>query len=226
MIKKQSNAFQGGEGDAWYARNQAYLNSASTTPDVTFVEQQLAGFAGRINRVVEVGCGNGLKLERLCRAFDAKGRGFDPSQAAVSDGNAWLLECGAPVELAVGTADALPVQDGDCDLFYFGFCLYLIDRIDLFKVVAEAHRTVAPGGFIAIYDFDPPYRHSRPYQHLEGLYSFKQNYAELFLASGMYSVVGKISFSHADQAFCEDGDERVAVTILYKQPDAYPAWKA
>jgi len=118
-------------------------------------------------------------------------------------------------------ADLAMFQDESFDFVYFGFCLYLLDRRDLFSAIAEADRVLKNGGFLAITDFDPIHRHKRPYHHKEGVFSFKQDYSRFFTESEMYYLVAKNSFSHRQPFFDEDGNERVSTTLLFKETDAY-----
>src|SRR5258708_11795718 len=138
---------------------------------------------------------------------------------AIADGNGKLR--GGRIELQAGTASKLPLESQSLDLVYFGFCLYLVDRQDLFSAVAEADRVLKNGGFLAITDFDPIHWHKRPYHHKEGIFSFKRDYSKLFTASGMYFLVAKTRFSHRGASFDPDGGERVSTTLLFKERDAY-----
>jgi len=221
MTRKQVEAFKQGEGDNWFARNRAYLESAGETFDVAYIARTLETHRGGINRIVEVGSGNGLKLDTLCKFFDADGLGIEPSPEAVAAGNARVGE-GARMRLTVGTADELPADEQSVDLLFFGFCLCWVDRSDLFRAVAEADRVLRPGGFLVILDFDAAHPHRRPYHHHEGVFSYKQDHSTIFLASGLYSLAGKTSQSHGSAGFAEDSDERIAVSILYKERSPLP----
>lgn len=166
---------------------------------------------------MEIGCGNGVKLSDLCDFFESTGSGIDPSSAAISNGKQLYND----LNLSVSTASKLPYRDNEFDLVYFGFCLYLVDRNDVLKAVAEADRVLRDGGFLAILDFDPKQRHKRPYHHKQGLFSYKTSYADFFTAGGHYYLVAKESFSHGSSHFTTYSDERVSVSILYKEPEAY-----
>jgi ubiquinone/menaquinone biosynthesis C-methylase UbiE len=221
--QNQSEIFLQGEGDGYFDRNKSALNAEGDLFCEELICETLAPFKPEINRVLEIGCANGVKLEYLCKFFDAAGAGLDPSPKAVSAGNERLSNSHAKnLTLAVGGANKLPFDKREFDLVYFAFCLYLVDRDDLFAAIAEADRVLRPGGFLAIVDFDPADRHKRAYHHKAGVFSYKQQYADLFTHSGHYHLVSKHSLSHAGHAFVKDSGERVSLCILYKEPDAYP----
>lgn len=219
----QNEVFRHTEGNAWYARNKSHLRETAAVtdaPDVTYVCTTLAPFRGQIARVLEIGCSSGLKLETICGNLAATGDGIEPSQVAVDEGNSRAKS--VPIRLQAGTGDALPFEAGSFDLVYFAFCLYLFDRSSLLRSLAEADRVLKPGGFLALTDFDPGTRLKRPYSHLDGVYSFKQDYSAVYTNSGLYYLVGKHSYSHRQAHFDEDLGERVSTSILFKEKDPYP----
>jgi ubiquinone/menaquinone biosynthesis C-methylase UbiE len=215
----QSAIFLEGEGDNYFRRNKAALESGTSASEVTWLSHALSPFQTKIGSVLEIGCSNGAKLEQICALLDAKGQGIDPSKQAVDQGN--LRLSGSGTQLHVGSASRLPFEGQSFDFVYFGFCLYLLDRQDLFAAIAEADRVLKFGGFLAITDFDPINRHKRPYSHKEGVFSFKQDYAKMFTESGLYYLVAKNSFSHRQTFFDADGNERISTTLLFKEVDAY-----
>jgi ubiquinone/menaquinone biosynthesis C-methylase UbiE len=219
----QTDLFTTSEGDAWYRRNKAQLESRPRAHEIDAVIEVLNPFKGEINSVLEIGCGNGAKLEQLAEFFSAQAEGIEPSALAVSEGNERLQRSTSPARLIVGTADKLPYADAHFDLVYLGFCLYLVDRRRLFASIAEADRVLRPGGFLSIFDFDPSVRHKRAYRHRSGIFSYKTQYDRLFTASGHYHLVSKSSFTPGViKAFSKDSNERVALTVLYKETDLYP----
>lgn len=99
--------------------------------------------------------------------------------------------------------------------------MYLVDRSEIFNAVAEADRVLKNGGFLVIFDFDPAQRHKRPYHHKSGLFSYKTSYSDFFINCGHYYLVAKESFSHSDNHFSLNSDERVSICVLYKELDPY-----
>lgn len=225
MKTSQDSIFKEGEANRWYARNRASLDGQAASGEQQPLDSRLLGsslqpFRLDIHRVLEIGCSSGKKLQALCQMLDAAGDGIDPSSLAVADGNERMKDI--PVHLTCGTADNLPFESGAFDLVYFGFCLYLLDRDTVIQAVAEADRVLKRGGFLAMMDFDPGVMHKRPYLHREGVFSYKQDYSKFFTEGGLYYLVSKSSFSHRQPFFDLVADERVSLSLLYKEPDPYP----
>lgn len=224
-MKSQNSIFKEGEADSWYSRNKEILNdrgsAGSQLPlDIENLSRNLDPFKNDINRILEIGCSSGKKLETLCRRLDASGHGIEPSALAVEEGNSRMKD--SQIQLVCGTADELPFESGFFDLVYFGFCLYLVDRKTLLKSLSEADRVLRAGGFLAITDFDPGRIYKRPYIHQEGLFSYKQDYSRFFTDSGLYYLVSKNSFSHRRDFFDDENDERISLSLLFKEMDPYP----
>ena len=214
---KQSSLFLDGEGDNWFDRNKNALLNYKSSYEIDVIKKHLNPFKSKINSICEIGSGNGAKLNEICSYFNAKGCGVDPSSKAVNFGNNSF----GNINLKVSTATNLPYLDASFDLVFFGFCLYLVDRNDIFKAIAEADRVLKNGGFLAIFDFDPGLRSKRAYSHKDTVFSYKNSYSNFFTSGGHYYLLGKESFSHNENYFSIDSNERLSLTILYKELDAY-----
>lgn len=208
-MTEQRDVFLGGEGNAWFDRNSTGELAVSTL-DTRLVAHVQAG-----SSVLEVGCADGRKLAVLAQLVPGRFVGLDPSAEAILEGQTrWPT-----LDLCVGSADSLPFEE-QFDVVILGFFLYLCDRSLLPRVIAEADRVLADGGTLAVIDFDPPYPTRRPYRHCEGLWSFKLDYASLFLAFPSYALAEKIPFHHGGDGWSKDGTERIAMSILKKDLSA------
>jgi ubiquinone/menaquinone biosynthesis C-methylase UbiE len=217
----QESAFLNGEANNWFNRNRKGLFSPEESIGVNSISAMLTPFKDEISKMLEIGCSDGSKLRSLCKNLDAMGFGIDPSSDAISAGNA-VTDSTVQMNLTVGTANKLQFENSFFDVVYFGFSLYLIDRSALFLAISEADRVLKPGGFLVIQDFNPGIRHKRPYSHLDGIFSYKNSYAELFTSTGHYFEAEKTSFSHTKSSFDRDPNERISISLLYKETDPYP----
>ena len=205
----QRDAFVAEEGNKYFDRNERNLKSPTTVRK--YVTERIAHHIapGGIFRVLEIGCSSGGNLAALSKLVSIDCFGIDPSGDAVRTGK----EAYPNFDLRVGSADSLPFDDASMDIVWFGFCLYLIDRALLHRVVAEADRVVKDGGCIAIHDFDPDAPCVRPYKHYHGLHSYKMNYSGLFLSDPAYSLAEKTTFTHDGINWTSEAQERLGLWI-------------
>ncbi len=62
ISSQQADAFLRGEGDQWFARNKYGLNDARHFYELDVIKRILAPFKAEIGNILEIGCGNGIKL--------------------------------------------------------------------------------------------------------------------------------------------------------------------
>jgi SAM-dependent methyltransferase len=205
----QRDAFLDGEGDAWFRRNEPPPGNQppmwAVAPLVDHIDDTSA--------VLEIGCSDGRNLAWLRDQTGCSAAGVDPSGVAIATG----LDRHPELDLRVGTADALPFEQR-FDLVLLGFCLYLCDREDLPRIVAEVDRVLESGGRLAIIDFDPPSPRRRRYRHREGVSSYKMDHMAIFTAFPNYTEASKIAGSHEGQGWVADPGERIALSIAVKEP--------
>lgn len=206
----QRDVFLSGEGDAWFQRNQRNQPYADPTDDPLLpLLLELPLEPGSGTKVVEVGCGQGCRLQSLANHRNWTISGLDPSALAVAAAE----QLG--VAARVGTADSLPYSDQSVDLLVFGFCLYLCDRDHLFQIAAEAHRVLKPESWLAILDFWSPFQRSNPYHHKTGVLSFKSNLPAMFLWHPDYVITDHKLRHHTPPHFHTDSaDDWVAATVI------------
>jgi SAM-dependent methyltransferase len=208
----QRDAFREQEGNGYFLRNEESLKQRSPVRDLVTarIAHHLPTTAK--SRVLEVGCASAGNLAALNEMRPIEGFGIDPSVNAVRAGQ----ERFPAFVLQAGTADSLPFDDGSMDVVWFGFCLYLIDRPLLHRVVAEADRVLKDGGMLVIFDFDPDAPCVRPYRHYAGLNTYKMDYSRLFLGDPAYLLAEKLCFSHNGVQWADDVQERLGLWICRK----------
>lgn len=225
----QSTVFRDGEGDAWFERNRAAL-CAPRGPDwVEFLIERLAG-RERIASMCDLGCANGWRLTRIAPLLSSAVRlaGVDASAAAIADGRTRY----PGLELVDGLIDDPPFPEATTfDLVTINFVLHWIDRVDLGRAVAAIDRLVARNGFLVISDFLPDRPVKRAYHHLpgQGVWTYKQDYSQTFVALGLYRELARVTFPHgtlpaaAERLLLEPvgSAERCGAMLLQKTDEGY-----
>lgn len=207
----QKAIFLASEGDSYFERNRPSLAATAERIANDAMLNLLEELEVRPTAVLEIGCSNGWRLEAIRRKHGARCCGVDPSGVAIQHGR----EAFPDIELQIATADALPFADFTFDLVMLGFCLYLCDRKDLFRIACEVDRMLRESGHLVILDFHTqrPYRNS--YAHHAGLYAYKMNYARMFTWNPAYV--------ERSQRVFNESDRQTAVTVLRKDAQAaYP----
>jgi SAM-dependent methyltransferase len=207
----QRAAFSGGEGDRFFQRNRDALAAYDIGADPVARCVMLAGL--QPSSVLEVGAASGDRVAALVQALGAEGMAIDPSPAAVEEGRRRHPQ----VVFDVATMDDLP-EIGPFALVIVNFVFHWIDRGLLLRSASEVDRMVADGGHLVIGDFMPSGLSRTPYHHQPGLWTFKQDYADLFVASGIYCRTLHMAGEYDGVLPSGAGDpaHRMAVSVLHK----------
>lgn len=214
MHISQEQIFFESEGNGWFARNKSALEHFDPEADLPLRLMQLYGL--QPSHVLEIGASNGFRLACIAKRYGARVVGVEPSLEAIQDGQKNFPEVEFVHRVAYDT-----FLKNTFDLIIVNFVFHWIDRIHLLGSVAEADRLLAGDGFLIVGDFYPSHRTRVRYHHLpeREVYTYKQNYAEIFLSSGLYSLVSSLSADHASKALrgkVED-TERIGAWLLRKQ---------
>lgn len=208
----QKQIFLNGEGDFWYLRNQNTLKNKNYNNDlISNVIKKIFLFDTNIKSILEVGCGDGGRLKYLHDLYGIEINGIDPSDKAIK------VAKSIGVNAVQATADSLPFSTKSIDVLIFGFCLYLCDRDDLFKIAAEAGRVLRDDGWIIILDFYTETPTKNPYHHHPGVFSYKMDYSSLFSWHPNYSLFSHEVLHHSEKSFTDITEEHIAVSVLRKK---------
>lgn len=210
---KQKEIFLQSEGDAWFTRNQQDIATRKLPEDDNLlleILELLPENTSRGMKVLEIGCGDGTRLAWLKNNLNVDCYGIEPSAQAVTNA------CAKGINVQQGTADVLPFDNQSFDIVIFGFCLYLCDREDLFRIAGEADRVLRAPGWLMIMDFYSPISRANTYQHSPGVQSYKMDYRTLFTWHPDYVCMSHNIRGHGKAGYTDDSDEWVAVSTLRK----------
>jgi len=169
----QRDIFCNGEGKAWLERNKEKLGQSDPVSD--FLEEHKIHPCS----VLEIGAADGWRLRKLSTRYTCDAIGIDPSgpNDRVWKGSAAYLS---------------PFRDAEFDLVIFGFCLYLCDPQDYFRIASESNRVLKDRGHLIIHDFEVPHAgkaYRLPYEHKKNVYSHHVYWAEIWRAHPYYRFV-------------------------------------
>jgi SAM-dependent methyltransferase len=210
----QDDCFRAFEGDRWFERNRTALEAFDRSTDLSLKLIELYGLVP--NCVLEIGAANGFRLATIQQRTGAEAIAVEPSAQAVHNGRRTFPR----VNFVRGIAGAVPLRKR-FDLVIVNFVLHWIDRQSLLGAVAEIDRLVRDGGYLLIGDFCPANQLQVRYHHLTDreVYTYKQDYAATFLASGLYHPVAFLTAHHATKKLevqVAEG-ERIGVSLLRKE---------
>ena len=218
VIKVQDEIFENGEGNRWFERNASVLYAGKYDMVTDMID--MCHLSPK--SIMELGCSNGFRLETLREKYDADCYGMDVSSEAISDGekkfpNIHLTKC--------SLADAH--ADRQFDLVVCNFVLHWIDRKNLFTVVRNIDTFVSGGGTLILGDFLPDFNQKRWYHHLknERVFTYKQDYAGIFKASGIYHEYARVTFNHDSKSrrpeFASSSERAMCVALRKMKTDEY-----
>ena len=218
----QDDIFTSSEGNHWYERNKTALVPEREDKVIQMLQECDIHPA----TIMEVGCSNGWRLEKLRQVFKAECYGTDASAEAI---NAGKKEFPNLILEQHGLADYF--SDKQFDVVICNFVLHWIDRKNIIQVMANIARLVALGGILVVGDFLPDYNQRRWYHHLpeQKLYTYKQDYAKFFVATGLFQELMRKTSAHSP-AMGGGGmqwipsDERIVHSLLrkMKEDEYYP----
>ncbi|MHC5063813.1 MAG: class I SAM-dependent methyltransferase [Planctomycetota bacterium] len=208
---KQRDIFLSGEGDRYFSRNPLVLDDLRELDSADPVLQELRKLDSRFRTTLEIGSGSGWRLGLMQASGMAEFCvALDPSAEALQAGRKNFPD----IHHLRGTAEQLPFRGGTFDLIVFGFCLYLCDRGDLPRIAAEATRVLPLGGLAVTFDFHSPVPTSLPYEHAEGVISYKMDYSSIFMDTGAFVLEQQAIFPYPNSRPREDAGDNLAVTLM------------
>lgn len=209
----QDDKFLESEGNNWFSRNQDYLNNKASEEDV--ILRIIKEYNLTPKKVFEVGCSNGWRLNEINKLYGSDCFGVEPSEKAILDGQKKYPN----INFYQSTASNIPIEIKN-DLVIINYVLHWVSRNSLLKSIAEIDRIVDNDGYLLIGDFFPDNPTIKGYHHLSDgeVFTYKIDYAAIFLATGMYTLVAKNTFDHETHNFQGKvaGDNRGVCVLLRK----------
>lgn len=215
----QDDIFEIQEADQWFLRNKEYILSKKADEDICIQQIKQLPNLKKITSVIELGASNGYRLNFLktilpnCKTFV----GMDASKLAVEDG-----EKRYNIKMYQDTLLNFKLNE-KFDLVIVNFVLHWIDRANIFKCISNIDFFTDNNGKLVLGDFAPYYPYKRKYKHYtkENVYTFKNNYENVFLSLNTYKLISKYVFNQDNINEPVDNSNSASVVILEKNTDGY-----
>ena len=171
----QKKVFLKKEGNAYFLRNMHLKRNFEKDVLTKVIEKKLIN--SNKKNILEIGCGDAGRLNYLKnKFFNNNYFGLDPSTLAIKFGK----KTNSNLKLKTGDASELKFVNNKFDIVIYGFCLYLCDDDDLFKISSECYRVLKKNGFIIIQDFITSRLLYNDYHHEKNIKSRKMDYIKMF----------------------------------------------
>ena len=142
----------------------------------------------KVNSILDIGCSNGDKLNQYAKLCNTKiNYGIDLSKKAIKDGKLKYKD----LKLLNISSIEIDKIKLDFDLIICGFFLYHLDRELIFKQFDLIHKKLCNNGLLLIRDFDPLFKHSNKDFNAKKLTTFKMNFDNFLIESGLFEMVYK-----------------------------------
>lgn len=187
----QDDLFKSFEGDKYFQRRKNSNWSDEERIEEDLPLELIKRNNLKIKKVAEVGAYNGFRLAFLAQNYDCKSVAFEPSQKAIEDGK----DRYPYITFCCNTASKLDADDASFDMVIVSFVFHWIDRKTLLRSASEIDRILADGGWLIISDCLVEYPQRSRYHHLQKqeVWTYKQSYEDIFIATNCYTLVDSIS---------------------------------
>lgn len=215
----QNLAFRTGEADRYFERNA--VTASSGTYDECVEALASAGLAPQMS-VLEVGCCDGRRLRRLADQFQIKPFGVELSRRGceAAEARGVRVLCDDAAEFDFGRR---------FDVILLPFVLHWIDRRHLLRTVCNVDRHLTWQGLLVINDFWHERFARVAYHHApDGIWTFKQDYHRIFVATGLYTVLRHNVYSYSRHGHADALDtpptgvsDQACLSVLQKREDLF-----
>jgi SAM-dependent methyltransferase len=213
-MKKQSDIWLDKEGDNYFRRNRDYMGNRKEICLHLFDLYNL-----KPQKVLDIGCANGFRLAMIHEKLGCDVCGVEPSIEAITDGEKRYPY----IQFINGMAESFKSED-KYDLILLNFVFHWIDRQFLLEAVSNIDNHLKDGGFLLLGDFGTENFLKIPYHHLpnQEVYTYKQQYQKMFLSSGGYLEIAKITYNFDTSELTAEYDVNTMGTItLLKKTSQY-----
>ena len=119
----------------------------------------------------------------------------------------------------MATADKIPFKKNSMDIIYYGFCLYLCDRIDYKKIYSNAQRVLKKNGYLIVYDFYSKNFIKKKYKHDNRIFSHKMDFRKIFCGQKKFVNISHNKYEYETGKIFKKNNKKdlVAISVMRKK---------
>ena len=204
--------FTGEDGDSWYNRNKDIVSKVNLTDKIIAENIERYVNNGASIDILEIGCSDGSRLNRLHERVDANLFGIDISSRAIGEGKCKFKD----ISLTCNNFLDESYEGQKFDVVICGFFLYYILKEDLSRIVFKIDSILKDNGHLIMTDFFSKEYMEKKCTHRENLFMHKMDHSKLFLAYPNYAHISRHTISDVLSFDIKDLDRRVTVDVLQK----------
>ena len=217
-MDKQIQIIKSSEGNKYFERNKIYEYDF----DFKKISNLIKSSNLKANSILEIGSANGRALDIYSKLLKPKKLfAVELSKKAIKDGKKKYNK------IKFFNISSLQIDKikSKFDLIICGVFLYQLDRKQIFKQFDLISNVLNENGFLIIKDFDPLFKHSNSNVHNKKLKSFKSNYDNFLIESGLFELLYKHKYQDAHKRDKKKFKSSSVSLSLYKKIDfvnSYP----
>jgi ubiquinone/menaquinone biosynthesis C-methylase UbiE len=144
-----------------------------------------------LNHVLDVGCGNGQMLKKLCKNFNSKGIGVEPSELSINLLRNYF-QSHPLITFEKASVHTLPFESDQFDLVLVNSVLHWVGRNEYLQSLGELIRVTKK--YLVVMDFVASQDYKVLYHHRPGFFTYKSDFEKLILMSGVMKKVDEKRF--------------------------------
>jgi SAM-dependent methyltransferase len=218
-FSSQEEYFSRAGGDAYFDRNLALQSAPDRNhPALRLLGNPLPEDLSGTGRGAVLGGAGGREAAALQEIVPGwRITNLDISEKAIEFGKRTFPNLEHHCLSITSTRPPLSEVIGPQDLTMVVSVLHWVDRSMLSSSIANIDRVVVDGGLLLITDFLPSARRKNPIRGSQGFYTFKQDYAAIFLSLGTYEIERMQVRTSREPADLDREERRVVDVLLRKR---------
>lgn len=213
-MSEQEDYFSSSGGDLYFKRNLSHQNRPRELPGMSEeVIRWAKSYSKSGSLAVMGGAGGGEAAHLKNELNNWKVLNIDISKEAIKHGKKKFPDV-EHIVASIASKDLVKLT-GYQDCIVLSSILCWVDRQELSRVILNIDEIMKSKGILAIFDFFPTTPRKGRFEYQDNIYTFKQNYAQIFKSLGVYQEISSKTMLNGDLGYSLE-DQLIGYCILQK----------